>query len=225
MTNPLVQQLFFLNSKDGAFLSVPPALKGKISVEDVREELLRKRIVNADYDRIAEVLARASGDLEWIGERFQRFDPRKNKYIHVRISDDGVYAYLSVRFPRREEQQITAGDLEYKLWESSIRVPIDREKIRKIAAEKKNVVNEVVAAGTPPVHGEDGKLIFHVKVENDPKPLILEDGRVDFHRIDSIRLVKKDQLLVTRIPPKEGKPGTNVFGEPIPYIPGGDVKL
>ena len=225
MANPLVKQLLFQQFKDGVYLLVPPSLKGQISIEDVREELFRKRIVNADFGRIQKALEEASGELTYIGPRFERYRTEKDRYIHVRISDDGVHAFLTVRFPPEDEPTITAGDLEYKLWERNVRIPLDREKIQRIAERKQNVMKEVVATGKPPVPGKDGRLIYHVKVENDPRPLILENGRVDFHRINSIRLVEKDQLLVTRVPPEEGKPGTNVFGEPIWPEPVKDVKL
>ncbi len=225
MANRLVKQLFFQNSRDGVYLSVSPNLKGKIQIEDVKEDLLKKKIVNANFKQIQQVLDEASGELCWIGERFERYDPEKDKFIHIRIAEDALTAFLTVRFPQDPEIRITFGDLEYKLWKANIQVPIDWEKVRRIAEEQKTVLNEVIAVGEPPVHGEDARLEYLVDLKADTKPLIREDGRVDFHRINAIRIVEKDQLLVRKIPARQGKSGINVFGEPIPYNPGKDVHL
>lgn len=225
MANPLVKQLVFQNFDDGAYLSVPPSVKGKIRLEDVKEELYGRKIVNANFERIAAVLKEASGEFRWIGERFRKYEKIKDKYIYVRVAEDGVKALLTVRFPQDSQIQITLGDLEYKLWEAKIRVPWDREKLQRIVNEKKTVINEMVAEGRPPVHGENARLTFHVDLTKSTRPLIREDGSVDYRRIKTIHIVEKDQLLVTKTPAKEGQPGLSVFGEPIPYRPGKDLKL
>jgi uncharacterized protein (DUF342 family) len=54
---------------------------------------------------------------------------------------------------------------------------------------------------------------------------VLDNGRVDYFDVGSVRLVKKGQLLATRIPPSPGKDGLAVNGQTILGKPGRDYRL
>jgi len=74
----------------------------------------------------------------------------------------------------------------------------------------------VLAKGKQPRQGKDAQIIYHFRTDRGAKPKLLEDGSVDFHELDLIARVEKDQLLATLKPPEPGEPGRDVFGEIIP---------
>lgn len=74
-----------------------------------------------------------------------------------------------------------------------------------------------IAAGNPPIHGEDGSIrcLYNMN-NNERKPLQLEDGTMDFREIVSLNNVTKGQLIAERIPAAKGDLGTAVTGESVP---------
>lgn len=92
----------------------------------------------------------------------------------------------------------------------------------------------LVALGTPPVQGENARVRFYAKPSVEKTPKMMDEGgrvvaerssRVDFREIGGLVNVKAEQLLLEKLPPGEGQPGMDVFGEQIPAKPGRDVKL
>ncbi|MEZ0328134.1 MAG: FapA family protein [Dissulfuribacterales bacterium] len=65
----------------------------------------------------------------------------------------------------------------------------------------------VIARGTPPQKGDDAQIVFDVEIPGDPM-----DKR--------IICCVKEQVLARKLPPGQGLPGFNIFGEEIPAIPG-----
>ncbi|MGA1196387.1 MAG: flagellar assembly protein A, partial [Candidatus Latescibacterota bacterium] len=71
----------------------------------------------------------------------------------------------------------------------------------------------VLADGVQPVAGEDAYLILHFGSEDGN---ILADGRIDVVARSASLRVKNGQGIAEIVPPKEGIPGCNLMGEPIP---------
>ncbi len=68
--------------------------------------------------------------------------------------------------------------------------------------------------GTPPEHGDNGKIEWHVNIDLMPGKQ-LPDGRVDFRERNYVVNVTAGQILGVLKPPIQGKPGLNVFGLPL----------
>ncbi|WP_456432370.1 DUF342 domain-containing protein [Thermosulfuriphilus sp.] len=79
----------------------------------------------------------------------------------------------------------------------------------------------VVARGKAPVKGEDARIELLVDLEKGPR----EEGkdRVDLREMNTVVCVSAGQPVARKIPPGQGSPGMNVFGEPLPTFPGKDV--
>lgn len=84
---------------------------------------------------------------------------------------------------------------------------------------------QVIAEGKPPQKGEDARLEWHVDPRPTGLPLIMENEKVDFHSLNLVQNVAKDQLLVTKIPATRGTPGVNVEGRVLEPTPGRDIPL
>ncbi|WP_188206542.1 flagellar assembly protein A [Alkalibacillus aidingensis] len=75
----------------------------------------------------------------------------------------------------------------------------------------------VIAEGTKPQPGENGKVDFNIDIVSQKgKPKINEDGTVDFRETAYIPSVDQGEVLGTIVEPIPGKPGKTVLGELIP---------
>ncbi len=225
MIYDLLERLNLRQKRDGIYMTVSPDLKGRVKFEDVRRALVRRGVINANLDVIHRVVARADGVPTKIGDYFERYNRIKDKYIHIRTDDSQLTAFLSIRFPKEDPFRISSFDIHFKLMEANIRYGINDQLIDKIVKEQKNVINVHVAEGKPPVHGKNAQIVFKIDTNISRRPLILEDGRVDFHQINLIKIVKKDQHLAEKIPATKGTPGISVFGTTLNAVPGKDKPL
>ncbi|NLM20158.1 MAG: DUF342 domain-containing protein [Peptococcaceae bacterium] len=76
-----------------------------------------------------------------------------------------------------------------------------------------NAADIVVAESTPPVQTQHAQLIDYVgkPLEDNQQ----KDGKIDYFAC-KLRVCRKDEVLAKKIPGKEGIPGKNVFGQPLP---------
>lgn len=71
----------------------------------------------------------------------------------------------------------------------------------------------LIAKGEPPVHGTDSVIkMFQIP---EPKPLLIESGKVNFYELNLIHHVKTGDWLGERIDPIPGIPGIDVHGNEI----------
>ena len=225
MIYDLLDRLNLKQRRDGIYMSISPELKGRIDFEDVRRALVRRGVINANLSIIRAVINKADGVPTKIGEYFERYNRAKDRYIQVYVDDHKLTAFLNVRFPRQPDLKISAFDIHFKIMEANIRYGIDDAAIDRIVREKKNVTGAVVARGKPPKHGKDAEIVYKIDTNISRKPLILDDGRVDFHQINLIKIVEKDQLLAVKIPATAGTDGVSVFGSELKAIAGKDKPL
>ncbi len=225
MANLYIKQLKFEFKNDGVYLSMNSDFRGIASIDEIRDELIKSGVINADIKKISQVMSMKSTEPIRVGPIFQKYNKLKDKYIHVRVPEDGLHAYLTVRFPNDNDLTISENDIFYKLNQLKIRMPINFDKIKKIIQNKSIVVNEIICSGVSPVNGTDAQIVYMVDINKSVKPLIKEDGKVDYHRSNVISCVEKDQHLAHLIPAKVGKPGLNVFNESITCKVGKELKL
>lgn len=81
----------------------------------------------------------------------------------------------------------------------------------------------IVAEGKKPQKGEDAKITYIEKPER--KPVIREDGIADYYEMNFVTHIKEGQWLGEKIPPTDGIPGSDVFGNTIEAQRGADSKL
>jgi uncharacterized protein (DUF342 family) len=84
--------------------------------------------------------------------------------------------------------------------------------------------SEIVAArGIPPLHGSDAMVSYYEL--SDKKPIVKEDGSVNYFELNLIDNVKKGDWLGEKIPPTKGKCGMTVTGKQVPCKDGKDSAL
>lgn len=214
----------FEQREDGVYLAVYRETREKFEFEDLRKEIIRKGVVNADFDVIRSIWQEASGEPVKIAEYFEKYDSLKDKYIEVDVSDDEMEGFLSLGVPDALVE-LTVNDVLYKLYERGIEYGIDEKIIAKHIESGNQIRNAVIARGKPRVDGRDAKIEMQIDIEKSCQPLIMEDGTVDFRNINQIKVVDKDQLLATKTPMFPGEVGYTVTGKKLEPQAGQDVPL
>lgn len=138
-----------------------------------------------------------------------------DSFLTISLSDDKVTAYL--QFTRTEDNiTLNAAELEQFAASNGIVFGLDKAKLQQIAADPKShfLVNNVIASGTKPLDGENGYIRYLFDLEDtQKKPLMLDDGTVDYKELITLHNVKKGQLIGERVPSQPGKDGLSVTGE------------
>jgi uncharacterized protein (DUF342 family) len=193
-------------------------------MDEIKQTLIRHGILNVDAQRIQEVIERASGKSERVGDPFAFFDNAKRPHILLFATP------LQARFAIRKtilqtDLRITHADLRFLFDEKGVVYGIDWDTVDLIL--EKNILEQetIVASATLPIPGKDAEVFETVKVDTNARPAIREDGSVDYRQIENVNQVKKGDVLAVRNPPTPGFPGTSVFGSPLSPEPGEDLGL
>ncbi|OGF99231.1 MAG: hypothetical protein A3F83_16635 [Candidatus Glassbacteria bacterium RIFCSPLOWO2_12_FULL_58_11] len=201
----------FEQREDGVYLAIFPNSKDEISFEDVRKEIIRKGVVNSDFNVIRKIWEQSSGEPVKIADYFERYDTLKDKYIDIAISDNEMEAYLTLGVPEGLAE-ITVNDVLYKLLEYGVEMGINEKEIKRLLEAGQPARKAIVARGRPVQNGKDSNVKVLIDMDKSAKPLITEDGSVDFRNINMIKIVDKDQLLAVKEPCSQGEAGYTVTG-------------
>ncbi len=137
----------------------------------------------------------------------------------VSISSDYYEAYLSLDMFSKT-YKLTQEEIVKILKERNVVFGLDFEMINRIVEDPLNCSSVRVAKGIEHVNGQDGVIEFFVKEEEEIKPTILENGKVDFKHLNLIQTICVGDVLASRTMPTDGKNGTTVTGKIIKARPG-----
>ena len=137
----------------------------------------------------------------------------------VSISSDYYEAYLSLDMISKT-YRLTQDEIVGILKERNVIFGLDFEAISRIVDDPLSCSSVRVAKGIKHENGEDGVVEFFVKQEEERKPTLLENGKVDFKHLNFIQTISKGDVLASRTMPTEGKNGTTVTGKIIKARPG-----
>lgn len=154
----------------------------------------------------------------------QEQKPTIKDFVTITISQDKLEAYIRT-IPYNDKIKFTEQDLKDFLEDNNVVYGIKESVIKEIVENPDYKFTSKIASGKKHIDGEDGYLTFHFNKEPTKKPILLEDGSVDFRNLNIIQNVEKNQLLVSRVPPTEGIDGMFVTGEIDTAKKGKDVLL
>ena len=148
----------------------------------------------------------------------------KTKFFSIKVSDDHMKAYLTVKPVAQEDIDINSDDVLKILQSINVCFGIKEEAIKntldKVKLEKLSMENVLIAEGTQVINGEDGRLEYLFNVDNKIKPHEDTHGKVDFHDLSIVENVGKEQPLVKLIDSTPGTPGKNVYGKMVNPVHG-----
>ncbi len=143
--------------------------------------------------------------------------------IVVTLSEDKMNAFLCLRTP----YGIDGADKKYnyeevleRIKECGVKMGINEQKIHSMIDNKTYDSTEIIASGKASQDGEDGEYKFFFETKHNGKPVVKEDGSVDYYNIKLFELVTKGQKLVEYIPHTNGVFGFDVCGKLLIPKPG-----
>lgn len=145
--------------------------------------------------------------------------------VEIRCNDGSKSANLVVFSSKGGGKDVTFVDVMAELQRSGVVFGVDEGSIKKVLNERMYDIPICVATATLPKKGENGYISFRFDKEHKLKPHQNEFGIADFRELDAIVPIHKNDIIADIILPKEGIPGTDIFGKPIPAAPGDMPKI
>ena len=150
--------------------------------------------------------------------------PPQEPLIKVQISGDKLSALLSV-YVFEDGQRVSCEDICNALKENGIVYGIMEDRIRTYCETANYDAPLLAAEGLPAQRGRDGEIIHYFECDRELKPKERADGTIDFHDMDCVQNVDKDQVLSYKTAPSEGVEGFDVHGVKISAIAGKDLNF
>lgn len=141
--------------------------------------------------------------------------------IELKVDSDRLNVFIIIN-----DRDVSENEIRFVLDSGGVKFGIDESKIKEIV--KNPILKEplLVAQGIPPVNGEDAQIEYKLEEGVDEKrPLILEDGTVNYKDVKVFKIVKAGDILAIKSVPTKGKSGRDVFGNEIRAKDGKDVRF
>lgn len=138
-----------------------------------------------------------------------------NEEIQIVMAPDKMKATLELFPPENGGEKITLTNIKNKIAELKIVYGVDEEVLERALAERNYYQPYIFALGLAPVPGKDGAIKYHFNTDINTKPELLDDGSVDFHKLNIINNVNQGDILVTLIPAEQGELGKDLNGNKV----------
>ncbi len=140
--------------------------------------------------------------------------------VSVRVLDNFLEASIEVTPPANGGAELSEAMIRAALEAKNVKYGIVENQIKALVAQPVYGASIDIAFGTEPIHGDDGRIVYHYDIHRTNRPKEHTDGTVNFWELDILLNVKKGDCLCTAIAATSGTSGTTVFGTPIPAKPG-----
>jgi len=140
--------------------------------------------------------------------------------VLVTVSPDRMEAVMTLTHPKGDGLKVTLENALRALKKLHVTHGVNYEKIEKYVDQKIYGMQFICAIGEKPVDGEDGSVNYHFRAGEEKKPIITNEGTVDFKNLDLIENVRSGAVLAEQVLQTDGKPGINVQGQPVMQKPG-----
>lgn len=140
----------------------------------------------------------------------------------IDVSKDGMEAILVFNSGNKK---ISKDILLHHIYKAGITYGIDEAAVNIVL---KGICREefiVIARGKQPERGKDGYYEFFFRTNLDKRPVVLDDGTVDYKNIDWIESVTKNQKIAYYHEAQEGESGKTVTGKVLPSRKGKELKM
>lgn len=144
----------------------------------------------------------------------------RDGFVELEISADGMSVTGHFSPPLGEGRLLTPDYLEMLFEARGITTGIMTEEIGEVIFEvntsHRGREGVLVARGTPPVSARPA--FYRVLQESRPREdLSNTSDRIDYRRVSRLPVVHKDEIIARLVPAIEGRSGTTVRGEEIPF--------
>jgi uncharacterized protein (DUF342 family) len=143
--------------------------------------------------------------------------------LRIVVAADGLSAEVHVA----EGAPCTEVDLRAQLAQAGVVHGLDDDAIAQLAlslAQPKWIAQATVARGTPPIAGDDGRLMVLGPPGLRPGREHA-DGHIDYRERQCLLPVTADVCVATLVEPGAGRPGRSVLGRTLPSKPGAPLRV
>ena len=141
------------------------------------------------------------------------------KGAKLHISQDGMEAYLRLEPPEYGEEY-TLSELVRFVRMQKVTTGIDETAIEDMIKNGTYMKDVCVAHGQAAVNGTNGRFDYHFNTNLNSKPVVREDGSVDYWNLHTVEMVQEGQVIAVYVPPQEAVNGVNVMGKPLIAVKG-----
>lgn len=137
-----------------------------------------------------------------------------NEKMTVEITNNKMNAFVIFDAPINEGRELTRQEIIKEIERNSIKKGIDKQVLASILQYREHGKRYLLATGLESKIGEAGKVVTNFDISKQSfKPILQQDGTVDYKNLDNITLAKKGEIIAKLIPPTKGEDGYNIPGE------------
>ena len=193
--------------------------------KEIRE--IAKTIDSDDPEALKEFSFIIEGFNDNIKDSLQNELKKDGRFV-IDVEEDKMMAYITIVPPFGHGRPVEDNDVLRELTVKGIKAGILESAIKdavdKVRLTGETVKEAVIAEGTCPVNGEDGKITYHFHMP-DKHVSEPEDGAADYFNLDLIANVTEGQLLAEKSKPVPGSNGFNIYGDVLKAESGKEASL
>ena len=147
--------------------------------------------------------------------------------IMVEVSSDQMSAFVTFEGPQNGGDKLGRNEIIKELEKFHIKKGIDKMVLAEVFSSSKMYGKKyLLASGKRAGTGKNGEVNLKFDVSNQGlKPVMKEDGTVDYKNLDNITLAKAGEVIAELVLPTKGEDGYTVQGEVIEGKEGKAVQL
>lgn len=212
---------------DGFYLIVNvPDPNNPVTRGELIDAIEAKGLKNVDFNVLSEIVRTTEPTIERKISKDVKDATKggKPENISVEVTKDRLVAGIKFERPNDGGALLSVEEIWDKLCAAGVKYGVDMEEIKRIVkmGDKKDYnTKHVIAKGTKPVNGQNGRVEYNFDISGEKnQPKILGDGSVDYRQVDFFESIRGGDILATRVLPTDGEPGIDVFGNAIAPKPG-----
>lgn len=200
---------------DGTYIVVyPPKENGiKLDINEVTAFIEKKKIYDynvADLNKFI-VNVNAVSSYKLVDYPINEYD----ESIVVKVSKDRMNAAIRLYPASTKGRAINSNDIVTDLKHEKIIYGISIKVIEMFLMNKQYLRDVIVVKGKAPTKGTNASIEYFFDINPTSKPLLLEDGTVDFHQLNIFSPVKEGDVLARLSKAVPGEEGYDVYGNKV----------
>lgn len=195
---------------DGIYININEAKSGGKNVEThmIETELAKMNVTEYDLLPMNEMMVEGFNSIKIKVSDRTDLPEEVEVGLTIEVSQDKMSAYATLY---HTETEFRKGSIIEMLEEKGISTGIESDLLDALEVEREYNIPYLVARGKEVVEGTPATIKYLFKTEKDIRPLIDEEGNVNYHQLNIIANVKEGQLIAKIIQSTEGENGLDLL--------------